>query len=158
MRIKIEPKEFFMHAVFLAFNPNQPDPEDVEVRSYLDERELIPKAQGKQTLDGEEFDVMYFGGCYRGRHLQAMYDLQSKGVEREMLISEIERILSDTAQSETQGAADSTSEPRFKELVSRLAEEFHQESSFTPDEEGHLEVTVEPDVARQKFAEAVAAS
>jgi hypothetical protein len=43
MRIKIEPKAFFMYAVFLAFNPVQPDLEDDAIRAYLDEHELIPK-------------------------------------------------------------------------------------------------------------------
>jgi len=41
--IKIEPKAFFMYAVFLAFNPVQPDLEDDAIRAYLDEHELIPK-------------------------------------------------------------------------------------------------------------------
>ena len=155
MRIKVEPKEFFMHAVFLAFNPEQPDAEDKEVKAYLDERELFPKAQGTQILDGEEFDVMYFGGCYLGRHLQTMYDLQRKGVEREMLTSEIERILGDSERTETATLGDG-SESHFKELVSRLAEELHQELPFTVDEEGSLQVTVEPALVRQKFAAAAA--
>ena len=46
MRIKIEPKEFFMYSVFLAFSKERPDPEDNAIKAYLDEHELIPKVQG----------------------------------------------------------------------------------------------------------------
>lgn len=52
MRIKIEPKAFFMYAGFLAFNPVQPDLEDDAIRAYLDEHELIPKTQGTDLIDG----------------------------------------------------------------------------------------------------------
>ena len=44
MRIKIEPKEFFMSAVFLAFSTEHPDPEDEAIKAYLDAHALIPKA------------------------------------------------------------------------------------------------------------------
>ncbi len=62
MRIKIEPKEFFMYAVFLAFSKERPAPEDEAIKAYLDAHELIPKAQGTDRFEDKEFDVMYFGG------------------------------------------------------------------------------------------------
>jgi hypothetical protein len=40
--IKIEPKEFFMYVVFLAFSKEHPDPEDEAIKAYLDAHELIP--------------------------------------------------------------------------------------------------------------------
>ena len=59
MRIKIEPKEFFMYAVFLAFSKEHPHPEDEAIKAYLDAHELIPKAQGTDTFEDQEFAVMY---------------------------------------------------------------------------------------------------
>lgn len=91
MRIRVEPKEFFMYSVFLAFNPERPEPEDEAVRAYLAERDLEPKARGTQVWDGQEFQVLYYGGCYLGRHLEAIQDMQRQAVEREMLTEEIGR-------------------------------------------------------------------
>ena len=54
MRIKIEPKEFFMYAVFLAFSTEHPDPEDEAIKAYLNAHELIPKAQGTDTFADQE--------------------------------------------------------------------------------------------------------
>ena len=69
MRIKIEPKEFFMYAVFLAFSTEHPDPEDEAIKAYLNAHELIPKARGTDTFEDQEFEVMYFGGCYLGTYV-----------------------------------------------------------------------------------------
>ena len=57
MRIKIEPKEFFMYSVFLAFSKEQPDPEDEAIKAYLDTHELIPKAQGTDKFADQESDL-----------------------------------------------------------------------------------------------------
>jgi len=73
MRIKIEPKEFFMYAVFLAFSKERPAPEDAAIKAYLDAHELIPKAQGTDRFEDQEFahstalrgrrGVSYVEGC-----------------------------------------------------------------------------------------------
>ena len=154
MRIRVEPKEFFMYSIFLAFNKEHSDSEDEAVKAYLEEHELIPKAQGTDTLEGQEYDVMYFGGCYLGRHLNVIGDMQRKAVEREMLATEIERILRETADPATRRAADNTPGPRMKELITSLAEKAHQqESSFSADDEGYLKVTLEADHIQRKFVE-----
>jgi len=156
MRIRVEPKEFFMYSVFLAFNAADPEPEDETVKAYLTERELEPKSEGKNTWDGQEFDVMYFGGCYLGKHLNAIEDIQRAAVEEEMLAEEIGRILKETTHEATRREADAAPQPRLKELIAGLAQEFHQESSFDADEEGSLKVTLEPELIEQKFLERVA--
>src|SRR5947207_2866211 len=84
MRIKIEPKEFFMYAVFLAFSKEHPDPEDEAIKAYLDAHELIPKAQGTDKVADQECDVMYFGGCYLGKHLEVICDMQRQAVEHQV--------------------------------------------------------------------------
>ena len=153
MRIKVEPKEFFMHSVFLAFSQDHPDPEDEAVKAYLADHELIPKQQGKSKVDEQDCEVMYFGGCYLGRHLNVIENIQRSAVEQGMLSTEIERALKEAAEPATRKAAGSIPEPRFSELVSTLVREFHQESSFGANEEGYLKVTLEPALIRQKFIE-----
>ena len=154
MRIGVEPKEFFMYSIFLAFNKEHSDLEDKAVKAYLEEHELIPKAQGTDTLEGQEYDVMYFGGCYLGRHLNVISDMQRKAVEQEMLTVEVERILKETTDPATRKMADNTPGPMLRELIASLAQEAHQqESSFGVDEEGYLKVTLEADHIRHKFVE-----
>ena len=144
-----------MYAVFLAFSKEQPDPEDEAIKAYLDAHELIPKAQGTDRFEDQDFEVMYFGGCYLGKHLDVISDMQREAVEHEMLIAEIQRLLQETTAPETRRAADQTPAPQMQALIANLAQEFHQDSSFGANEEGFLKVTLEPEVIRQRFLELV---
>ena len=153
MRIRVEPKDIFMYSVFLAFCTESSETEDEAVKAYLATHELIPKRQGKDTVDGQQFDVMYFGGCYLGKHLRVVEDMQRKAVEQEVLSAEIERTLREAEDPATRRAAHDTPEPRWKDLIATLAEEFNQGSAFSADEEGRLKVTLEPALVQQKFIE-----
>ena len=153
MRIRVEPKEFFMYTVYLAFKAEDPEPEDEAVKAYLNEHEIEPKRQGKSTVEGQEFEVMNFGGCYLGKHLKVIEDMQQRAVEQEILGAEIERTLSEAQDPSTQKAADDTPEPRRREIVARLVEEFHQDSVFSTDEDGQLKVNLEASVVQRKFLE-----
>jgi hypothetical protein len=114
MRIKIEPKEFFMYAVFLAFSTEHPDPEDEAIKAYLNAHELIPKAQGTDKFEDQEFEVMYFGGCYLGKHLDVISDMQRQAVEHQLLTVDIERILQATTAPETRRVADQIPTPQMQ--------------------------------------------
>ena len=151
MRIKIEPKAFFMYAVFLAFSKEHPHPEDEAIKAYLNAHELIPKAQGTDTFADQEFEVMYFGGCYLGKHLDVISDMQRQAVEHQLLTVDIERILQETTALATRRVADQTPEPQMQALIAHLAQEFHQDTSFGANEAGYLEVTLEPAVIEQRF-------
>jgi len=155
MRIKIEPKEFFMDAVFLAFSKERPAPEDEAIKAYLDAHELIPKAQGTDRFEDQEFDVLYFGGCYLGKHLDVIRDMQRQAVEHELLTVEIERILQETTAPETRRVADQIPAPQMQALIANLIQAFHQDTSFGANEEGYLKVTLEPAVIEQRFLELV---
>jgi len=155
MRIKIEPKEFFMYAVLLAFSKERPAPEDEAIKAYLDTHELIPKAQGTDRFEDQEFDVMYFGGCYLGKHLDVMSDMQRQAVEHELLTVAIERILQETTVPETRRVADQMPAPQMQALIANLVQEFHQDTSFGANEAGYLKVTLEPTVIQQRFLELV---
>ena len=151
MRIKIEPKELFMYSVFLAFSKERPAPEDEAIKAYLDAHELIPKAQGTDRFEDQEFDVMYFGGCYLGTHLDVISDMQRQAVEHELLTAEIECILKETTAPEPRRVADKTPEPQLKALIATLAQEFHQDTSFGANEAGYLKVILEPAIIEQRL-------
>jgi len=155
MRIKIEPKAFFMYAVFLAFSKEHPHPEDEAIKAYLDAQELIPKAQGTDTFEDQDFDVMYFGGCYLGKHLEVIRDMQRQVVEHQLLTVDIARILQETTAPETRRVADQTPEPQMTALIATLVQAFHQDASFGANEAGYLKVTLESAVIEQKFLELV---
>jgi len=153
MRIKIEPKEFFMYSVFLAFHQEQPDPEDNAIKAYLDEHELIPKVQGTDQIDGQAFEVLYFGGCYLGNHLQIIEDMQRRAVEHDLLRVEIEHVLREATATGRHGVAEKTPEPELQALIAALVQTFHQDASFEADEQGYLKVSLDPAEIQQRFLE-----
>ena len=158
MRIKIEPKAFFMYAVFLAFSKEHPHSEDEAIKAYLNAHELIPKAQGTDTFEDQKFEVMYFGGCYLGNHLEVIRDMQRQAVEHQLLTVDIERILRKTTAPETRRVADQIPAPQMQGLIATLVQEFHQDTSFGANEAGYLKVTLEPAVIEQRFLELVGKS
>ena len=153
MRIKVEPKDFFMHAVFLAFSPEHPDPEDDVVRAHLTKYKLEPKWQRTEDWEGQKFRVMYFGGCYLGRHLQAIGGIQREFVERELLAAEIEALLEDSADVAVRNAARCMQAPALKETIARIVPDLHQQSSFVTDEEGVMRVSLDPWAVQKRFLE-----
>ena len=82
MLIRLEPKEWMMNSVFLYFDQNTPSPEDEAVRKYIASNSLVPKKEGETTWDDRDWDVMYFGGCYLGRHLGAIDQIQKEEAEK----------------------------------------------------------------------------
>ena len=147
-----------MYAVFLDFSKEHPHPEDEAIKAYLDAHALIPKAQGTDTVEDQEFAVMYFGGCYLGKHLEVIRDMQRQAVEHQLLTVDIERMLQETTVPETRRVADQTPEPQMKALIATLVQEFHQDASFGANEAGYLKVTLEPAVVEQRFLELVGKS
>ena len=91
MFIKVEPAGFFMYTVQLIFDPASPDSEDQEVRDYLTDHELEPRYQYEIEEGGRPCEVLQFGGCYLGRHLQTVGQIQRHAVEVELLTAEVEK-------------------------------------------------------------------
>lgn len=153
MIIRVEPKEFFMSTIYLIFDRQRSEPEDEEVKRYLAERQLEPKRTFETTYQERDSQVWQFGGCYLGKHLDVIVDIQRKHLEEEMLAHEIPRLLKEGEDVEVHRAVGELSACRMQELVHMLVEEFHRESSFASDEEGCVKVTLEPTVVQQKFKE-----
>lgn len=151
MIIRVEPKEFFMSTVYLIFDKAQTEPEDTEVKQYLEERQLQPRREFETAYQEQDCMVWQFGGCYLGQHLEKIADIQRRYIEAEMLALEIQRLVCDGADAEVRQAAEELSPPGLQELIGALAKEFHQDSSFGSDEEGHVKVTLEAAVVQQRF-------
>ena len=147
MFIKVEPAGFFMYTVQLIFDPASPDSEDREVREYLADHELEPRYQYQIEQDGRPCDVLQFGGCYLGRHLQSVGQIQRHAVEVELLTAEVEDHLAALALPQL-AAAKSGDEAKRQETVAALVSELHQESAFQADENGELAVALDRDEVR----------
>jgi hypothetical protein len=153
MIIRVEPKDFFMSTIFLIFDREKPDPEDEEAKRYLVERALEPRRTFDAPYQERDCVVWQFGGCYLGGHLNAIADIQQKYLEKEVLAAEIPRLLKADANAELREAAEQLPEATFQALVDALVKEFHQASSFGPDAEGNVKVTLEPTVLQHRFRE-----
>ena len=147
MFIKVEPAGFFMYTVQLIFDPASPDSEDQEVRDYLTDHELEPRYQYQIEQDGRPCDVLQFGGCYLGRHLQAVGQIQRHAVEVELVTAEVEAHLAALALPQL-GAAESEDGAKRRETVDALVSELHNESAFQPDENGELAVALDREEVR----------
>ena len=142
MFIKVEPAGFFMYTVQLIFDPSSPDSEDQEVRDYLADHELEPRYQYQIEEGGRPCEVLQFGGCYLGRHLQNVGQIQRHAVEVELLTAEVEGHLAALALPQLLAAESGDGELR-RETVAALVSELHQESAFQPDDNGELMVSLD---------------
>jgi hypothetical protein len=142
MFIKVEPAGFFMYTVQLIFDPARPDSEDQEVRDYLAEHELEPRYRYETEEGGRPCEVLQFGGCYLGRHLQSVGQIQRHAVEVELVTAAVETHLSALALPQLAEAESGDGEIR-RETVAALVSELHQESAFQADDNGELVVTLD---------------
>ena len=152
MFIKVEPAEFFMYRVILVFDLESPNPEDQDVRDYMTEWELEPKYQRTGDFEGSNSEIMQFGGCYLGRHLGKISEIQRGHVEREIITAEIALLLDD--ESDPVAVPDNLRE----ETLRQLAQTFHQPEVFQPNDEGLLEAALDAPAVRQAARELVSAS
>ena len=143
MFIHVEPAEFFMYRVKLIFDLEQPDSEDQQVRDYMTEHELEPRYLSSQELDERQCEVMQFGGCYLGRHLDRIGQIQRNAVEVELLTAEIEVHLSASIAEELL-----LPEERRQDTIATLVQEFHQDSSFETAENGDLKAVLDGEAVR----------
>ena len=152
MFIKVEPAEFFMYRVILVFDLENPNAEDQDVRDYMTEWELDPKYQHTGDFEGSNSEIMQFGGCYLGRHLGKISEIQRGHVEREIIVAEIGMLLDDEEDPVAVPAE------RREETVRQLAESFFQPDVFQPNDEGLLEAMLDAPTVRQAARDLLAAS
>lgn len=151
MYIKTEPKGWNMFAVFMYFKEDGPDEEDVEIKGYLQEHKLMPKQRTKTTVEDDECEVWYFGGCYLRNHLQEIMAIQRRVVTREMLAEELPGLLREGPDAEARQRASGLEDGQMSAAVAELVNEYHQEASFAPGEDGNLKVTLDAAAVQESF-------
>ncbi len=142
MFIRVEPAGFFMHTVKIIFDLDCPNSEDGPVREYLAENELEPRYRWDNELEGNRCEVLQFGGCYLGNHLQGIGQIQRNAVEVELLTAEITGHLDSVLDGQASLPALLTEERR-QAAISALVSEFQRESAFQPNEQGELTAVLE---------------
>ena len=141
MFIKVEPAGFFMQTVKLIFDLDNPDSEDIEVRDYLAKHELEPRYRWDDKLEDDKAEVIQFGGCYLGNHLQDIGQIQRKAVEVELLIEALTPYVEEVLKEVESGLV---SDGKF--ITDQLVKIFHDESYFGSNESGELTVSLPVDV------------
>ena len=144
MFVKIEPADFFMFRVQLIFDLENLDSEDQQVREYLVEHELEPKHRATGQLDERQCEFLMFGGCYLGRHLEEISQIQRRAVEVELLTATIEGHLD----GEHAGLA-ALPDGLRSDTVRQLVQQFNQETSFQTLDNGELSVSLEGEQVRE---------
>jgi hypothetical protein len=152
MFIKVEPAEFFMYRVIFVFDLESPNSEDNEVREYMNEWELEPKYQNVGDFEGSNSEIMQFGGCYLGRHLGKVSEIQRNHVEREIITAEIGLALDD------EGDPVSIPDDVREGTLAQLVQTFHQPEVFQPNEEGLLEARLDAPAVRLAARELLSAA
>ena len=152
MIVRVEPKDWSMYSVLLYFDKNKPDAEDGDARSYLAEHNLEPKRTLDTEVDGREFEVLSFGGCYIGQHhMKALSEIQRSVVERELLVAKIAEYLREGPDTAAREQAASMEDAQFQAAVETLVQQFQCESSFGKDDEGYIQVTLDAAAVQERF-------
>ncbi len=143
MFLKVEPAGFFMYTVQMMFDPTNPDSEDDGVRNYLLDHALEPRHEWMEQVEGRDCNWMQFGGCYLGNHLQEIGKLQRTAVEDELISEEITRTLESLDDSEL-----AIDRQNLDFIRHKLAQEFHNEDTFSVNEAGELEAVIDPEALK----------
>ena len=151
MIIRIEPKDWNMHTVLMFFKEEEPHPEDADIRSYLQERHLEPRRQYNTELAGEKFEVWTYGGCYLGRHMNALADIQRAVVEKELLAEAIPGLLTDGPDAGAASLAAAKTDDEMTSIVDTLTETLHTPDNFGIDANGELQTTVSAEDVQAQF-------
>jgi hypothetical protein len=151
MWMEFTPKDWFMMRIGLIFRAGDPDPEDVWVRSYLQEHALEPRHQVQEERQGISCEALYFGQCYLGRHLHSLQQLSQKGLERSLLLEKLRELghLPDGTPPDWPTTLD---ESTFETLLPTLAEVLHEQVKFGTDSAGYLTVDLDRALVLQELS------
>ena len=143
MIIKVEPADFFMYTVIMISNQENPDPEDQEIREYMETQELEPKYQSEGDFEGRRSQSMQFGGCYLGKHLSEINLIQQRYVEAELVEYEINRHLGESERP--------VELPDVKRdaAIAKLLTDFNNEEAFKKMDDGKYEVALDGEAVRE---------
>jgi len=141
--IKVEPAEFFMYRVIMISNLENPDPEDPEIRDYMEAQELEPKYRSEGDFEGRRSESMQFGGCYLGKHTGEINLIQQRYVEEEIVVHEIKRHLGESDRPVA------FPEEKLEGAVAELLRTFNNEEAFKKMDDGKYQVVLDGEAVRQ---------
>ena len=151
MYLKVEPKDWNMYSVMFYFDMTRPNSEDDEVRRYLSDNGLEPRRDGEDQHEERKFEVLQFGGCYLGNHMQAISAIQGRAMERDLLLDAIPLLLADGPDNAAGRRFESLPNAMREKALESLAEKFHVEPSFAIDEQDQIEVVLDAPAVQQAF-------
>ena len=143
MIIKVEPADFFMYSVVMISNLETPDPEDREIHDYLESQELEPRYQSEGDFEGRHSESIQFGGCYLGRHLGEINQIQQRYGEEELVEYEINRHL-----GESDNPVDLPDDQR-EDAIAELMKSFNNEGAFKEMDDGKFSVALDGEAVRE---------
>lgn len=143
MIIKVEPADFFMYSVVMISNLETPDLEDREIHDYLESQELEPRYQSEGDFEGRHSESIQFGGCYLGRHLDEINQIQQRYVEEELVAYEINRHL-----GESDNPVDLPDDQR-EDAIAELMKSFNNEGAFKEMDDGKFSVALDGEAVRE---------
>ncbi len=144
MLIEMYPKPGGMQHINLMFCEEEPDPEDVWIRSHIQEFPVPPKRSFQEQRGGRQYTILQFGQCVIGHSM--FYIEKHKGV--------IDKIQTVCGQDLKQAGLD---RPRRNVLLSRLAMELDKQARYTVDASGNLTIAIDENVMRKCLAEFIMA-
>jgi len=140
MLIEIYPKPDGMQHINLMFCEEEPDPEDVWIRSHIEEFPVPPKRSFQEQRGGRQYTTLQFGQCVIGHSM--FYIEKHKGV--------IDKIQTVCGQDLKQAGLDRS---RRNVLLSRLAMELDKQARYTVDASGNLSIAIDENVMRKRLLE-----
>ena len=94
--------------------------------------------QYNTELAGEKFEVWTYGGCYLGRHMNALADIQRGVVEKELLAEAIPELLTSGPDTQAVALVATKSASDMTSIVHALTEMLHTPDNFGIDANGEL--------------------
>ena len=143
MIIKVEPADFFMYSVVMISNLETPDAEDKEIHDYLETQELEPRYESEGDFEGRHSKSIQFGGCYLGRHLGEINQIQERYVEAELVEYEINRHL-----GESDNPVELSDDQR-EGAIAELMKSFNNEQAFKEMDDGKFSVALGGEAVRE---------
>jgi hypothetical protein len=150
MIIEAEPTDLLMVRYKLYFNQQCADPEDPWVLTYLQEHGLEPRRQLNEEHNGVPYQVLHFGQCYLGRHIEAIGVLYQRGIEHTMLAQHIEQLLTETDDATVRVTAAALGTTALRTVTAELAAQLRTTARFEAAEDS-LCVAIDAPVVVQAF-------
>ena len=92
-----------------------------------------------------------YGGCYLGRHMNALADIQRAVVERELLGEAIPALLASGPDANAAALAAAKTDADMSAIVDALTDALHTPDNFHIDATGNLETTVSAETVQAQF-------